>query len=48
MPIAKGDFNHLSPPSDDREFVAFTEAFNLMLNELKIRQKRMLQSEKMA
>ncbi|MCP5406785.1 MAG: HAMP domain-containing histidine kinase [Chromatiaceae bacterium] len=48
MPIAKGEFNHLNPPSDDREFVAFTDAFNRMLNELKIRQKRLLQSEKLA
>ncbi|MCB1829492.1 MAG: hypothetical protein KDI35_04965 [Gammaproteobacteria bacterium] len=48
MPIAKGDFNHLNPPSGDREFIAFTDAFNRMLNELKIRQKRMLQSEKLA
>lgn len=48
MPIAKGDFNHLNPPSADREFIAFTDAFNRMLNELKIRQKRMMQSEKLA
>lgn len=48
MPIAKGQFNHLNPPSGDREFVAFTDAFNRMLNELKSRQKRMLQSEKLA
>jgi len=48
MPIAKGDFNNLTPPSTDREFVAFTDAFNRMLNELKIRQRRMLQSEKLA
>ena len=48
MPIAKGHFNHLVPPSTDREFITFTEAFNRMLKELQIRQKRMLQSDKLA
>jgi two-component system NtrC family sensor kinase len=47
-PIAEGRFNHLQPPSDDREFVTFTNAFNRMLKELEIRQRRMLQSEKLA
>jgi signal transduction histidine kinase len=46
--IAKGRFNQLDPPSNDREFVTFTNAFNRMLKELEIRQKRMLQSEKLA
>lgn len=48
MSIAKGRFNHLQPPSRDREFVTFTDAFNRMLRELEIRQRRMLQSEKLA
>ena len=48
MPIAEGRFNHLQPPSNDREFITFTNAFNRMLKELEIRQKRMLQSEKLA
>jgi len=48
MPIARGHFSHLEPPSADREFVTFTAAFNRMLKELEIRQKRMLQSEKLA
>jgi signal transduction histidine kinase len=48
MPIAEGRFNHLDPPSSDREFITFTDAFNRMLKELEIRQKRMLQSEKLA
>jgi len=48
MPIARGKFDHLDPPSDDREFVTFTDAFNRMLKELEIHQKRMLQSEKLA
>ncbi len=46
--ISKGRFDHLDPPSSDREFISFTEAFNRMLKELEIRQKRMLQSEKLA
>jgi signal transduction histidine kinase len=48
MPIAKGRFNQLQPPSRDREFVAFTDGFNRMLRELEIRKRRMLQSEKLA
>lgn len=47
-PIALGRFNHLQAPSKDREFITFTDAFNRMLKELEIRQKRMLQSEKLA
>jgi len=48
MPIARGHFKHLEPPLADREFITFTDAFNRMLKELEIRQKRMLQSEKLA
>ncbi len=48
MPIAKGRFNRLAPPSQDREFITFTDAFNRMLKELEIRQRRMLQTEKLA
>jgi signal transduction histidine kinase len=48
LPIAKGHFNHLQPPSDDREFITFTDGFNHMLRELEMRKKRMLQSEKLA
>jgi signal transduction histidine kinase len=47
-PIADGRFNQLEPPSDDREFVTFTDAFNRMLKELEVRQRRMMQSEKLA
>ena len=47
-PIAEGRFKYLKPPSNDREFITFTNAFNKMLKELEIRQKRMLQSEKLA
>ncbi len=48
MPIAEGHFNQLQPPSGDREFIAFTRAFNRMLRELEVRQKRMTQNEKLA
>jgi signal transduction histidine kinase len=48
QPIAEGRFNRLRPPSNDREFMTFTEAFNRMLKELEIHQRRMLQSEKLA
>jgi signal transduction histidine kinase len=48
MSIAEGRFNDLRPPSRDREFNTLTDAFNRMLKELDIRQKRMLQSEKLA
>ena len=48
LPIAEGRFNRLEPPSRDREFMTFTNAFNRMLRELEIRQKRMLQSDKLA
>ncbi len=48
MPIARGHFDHLEPPSNDREFVTFTKAFNRMLKELETHQKRVLQSEKLA
>ena len=47
-PIAAGHFDHLEPASRDREFVAFTEAFNRMLGELDTRRRRMLQAEKLA
>ncbi len=46
--IADGRFKKLDAPSPDREFVTFTRAFNKMLKELEIRQKRLLQSEKLA
>ncbi|MFW2439898.1 MAG: ATP-binding protein [Arenicellales bacterium] len=48
IPIAKGKFKHLNPPSNEREYITLTDAFNRMLNELEIRQKRMMQSDKLA
>jgi len=47
-PIAEGRFDHLEAGTRDREFVAFTDAFNRMLRELDMRRRRMLQSEKLA
>ncbi|MGD9391997.1 MAG: HAMP domain-containing protein, partial [Chromatiales bacterium] len=47
-PIADGRFDHLEPPSREREFITLTDAFNRMLRELEIRRKRMLQSDKLA
>lgn len=47
-PIADGRFDHLEPPSQEREFITLTDAFNRMLRELEIRRKRMLQSDKLA
>lgn len=41
-------FKNLIPPSGDREFITLTTAFNQMLKELEIRQKRMMHSEKLA
>ncbi len=46
--IGKGQLKHLDTPSNDREFVTFTRTINLMLKELEINQKRILQSEKLA
>lgn len=48
MSIARGRFDRLEPPSGDREFVTFTDAFNRMLRDLEIHRKRTLQSEKLA
>lgn len=46
--ISGGTFNKIDPPSDDREFITLTNAFNRMIKELEIRQRRMMQSEKLA
>jgi len=46
--IAKGEFQRLASPSEDQEFKTFTNAFNRMLTEVEVRQKRMLQSDKLA
>jgi signal transduction histidine kinase len=47
-PIAAGHFDHLSLTHADAEMLAFGEAFNRMLQELELRQRRLAQSEKLA
>ena len=47
-PIAEGRFHHLINTSNEAEMVAFTQAFNRMLDELESRRRRLLQSEKLA
>ncbi len=47
-PIAEGRFHHLLIDSQEAEMVAFTQAFNRMLDELESRRRRLLQSEKLA
>ena len=48
MPIAQGQFDRLESESSDVEFIAFADAFNRMLKELQLRQRRVRQSEKLA
>lgn len=47
-PLAEGRFDRLVIHSQDAEIIAFTEAFNRMLDELDTRRRRLLQSEKLA
>lgn len=47
-PIAEGQFDRLVSHSHDAEMIAFTKAFNRMLDELESRRRRLLQSEKLA
>ncbi len=46
--ISAGNRDTLPPPSQDREIVSITLAFNHMLKELEVRQKHLLRSEKLA
>ena len=46
--LGEGKYSHLLSPTDDQEFITFTDAFNRMLKELEVRQKRLLHSEKLA
>ncbi len=46
--IALGGLEKISMKSKDREIVSLTNAFNKMLRELEIRQRHILQSEKLA
>ncbi|MCL4475790.1 MAG: HAMP domain-containing histidine kinase [Nitrospirae bacterium] len=46
--IAEGRFEKVSINSHDREIVSLTTAFNKMLKELEVRQRHLVQSEKLA
>lgn len=46
--IAAGGFRRMEIASHDREIVSLTNAFNKMLRELQMRQKHLVQSEKLA
>lgn len=46
--ISAGQRDKLAPPSQDREIVSITQAFNHMLKELELRQKHLQRSEKLA
>ncbi|OGT90197.1 MAG: hypothetical protein A2514_10750 [Gammaproteobacteria bacterium RIFOXYD12_FULL_61_37] len=47
-PLAQGRFHAFAMVSDDREIVSFTLALNRMLEELELRRRQVLQSEKLA
>ena len=46
--IAEGKFERVSIDSHDREILSLTNAFNTMLKELELRQRHLVQSEKLA
>jgi signal transduction histidine kinase len=46
--ISEGELKTISINSKDREILSLTNAFNKMLNELELRQKHMIQREKLA
>jgi two-component system, NtrC family, sensor kinase len=46
--IAEGKFERVSIDSHDREILSLTNAFNTMLKELELRQRHIIQSEKLA
>lgn len=47
-PLAEGRFQNFAQVSEDREIVSFTAALNRMLEELELRRRQVLQSEKLA
>lgn len=47
-PLAEGRFQSFAQVSEDREIVSFTAALNRMLEELELRRRQVLQSEKLA
>lgn len=46
--VSSGRLDKLVAPSGDREIISITQAFNHMIGELELRQKRLLRSEKLA
>ena len=46
--IAEGNFENIPIDSKDREVLSLTRAFNKMLRELELRQRHLIQSEKLA
>ncbi|MHB9103327.1 MAG: sensor histidine kinase, partial [Sulfuricella sp.] len=46
--VSSGRLDKLVAPSGDREIISITQAFNRMIGELELRQKRLLRSEKLA
>lgn len=46
--VSSGRLDKLTVPSEDREIISITHAFNHMIGELELRQKRLLRSEKLA
>jgi two-component system NtrC family sensor kinase len=46
--VSSGRLDKLAVPSGDREIISITQAFNHMIGELELRQKRLLRSEKLA
>ncbi|GAO37667.1 hypothetical protein SCT_3103 [Sulfuricella sp. T08] len=46
--VSSGRLDKLVVPSGDREIISITQAFNHMIGELELRQKRLLRSEKLA
>ncbi len=46
--VSSGRLDRIAVPSGDREIISITHAFNRMIGELELRQKRLLRSEKLA
>ncbi|MEO5346671.1 MAG: HAMP domain-containing histidine kinase [Magnetococcus sp. YQC-9] len=46
--VAEGRFSQINIPSNDQEIISLTRAFNRVLGELRLRQKHLLRSEKLA
>ncbi|MBI5889386.1 MAG: HAMP domain-containing histidine kinase [Nitrosomonadales bacterium] len=46
--VSSGSLDRIATPSEDREIISITQAFNHMLDELELRQKMLLRSEKLA